>query len=376
MRRNCRIVLVRSNPVEPDSRVEKEVNSLIKAGFEVILVVWDRESNYLMKNSYKQLVDFKVKKVSFGAKATYGEGMKNFFAFVRFQISLFIWLIVNRHRYEIGHFCDFDTAFTGSLVCRILKKKYIFDIFDYLSTDAKSVISLILKKKEDKIITFSDATIICTEERKNQIKDAIPRKLAVIHNSPDKRNFTEVTTKTAGNKIKVVYVGILQQNFRLLEEMIDVISSMPEIELHIGGFGKLATFIEEMSNKYSNIFFYGRLQYTETLALEQECDIMTAIYDPTIGNHRFAAPNKFYEGLMLGKPLIMVKGTGMSKVVEEENIGELIEYSKEGFRRGLQRLIDRKAEWLAMHDSMVSLYERKYSWKVMEKRLIALYNVL
>ena len=34
---------------------------------------------------------------------------------------------------------------------------------------------------------------------------------------------------------------------------------------------------------------------------------MTAIYDPNISNHYYAAPNKFYEALMLGKPLIMVK---------------------------------------------------------------------
>jgi hypothetical protein len=32
---NTRIVLLRSNPVDPDSRVEKEVNSLTGAGYEV-----------------------------------------------------------------------------------------------------------------------------------------------------------------------------------------------------------------------------------------------------------------------------------------------------------------------------------------------------
>ena len=65
---------------------------------------------------------------------------------------------------------------------------------------------------------------------------------------------------------------------------------------------------------------------------------MLAIYDPEIENHRFAAPNKFYESLMLGKPVMMVKNTGMSQVVVENDLGVLIEYTAEGFREGLDSL--------------------------------------
>lgn len=370
-----RIVIVRSNPVEPDSRVEKEANSLVKAGFQVMLVVWDREKNYFVKTDNKLLENCEVKRVRFGAKASYGDGMKCFFPFVKFQVSLLIWLIVNRKKYDIGHFCDFDTAYTGSLACNLLRKKYVFDIFDYLSTDARKGMRLLVKRKEDKIINRSDATVICTEKRRLQIKDAMPHRIVVVHNSPERISLTEISKKTSGNRIKIAYIGILQEH-RLLKEMIDTVSEMTEVELHIGGFGKLEPFIIEAAKKNENIFFYGRLPYNETIALEKECDIMTAIYDPAIGNHRFAAPNKFYESLMLGKPVIMVRGTGMSEVVEQKKIGELIEFSKEGFRLGLQRIIGRKDEWSALHDIMVGLYEKNYSWTVMEKRLVALYNSL
>ena len=37
-----KIVIARSNAVEPDSRVEKEANSLAKAGYDVTILAWDR----------------------------------------------------------------------------------------------------------------------------------------------------------------------------------------------------------------------------------------------------------------------------------------------------------------------------------------------
>ena len=103
---------------------------------------------------------------------------------------------------------------------------------------------------------------------------------------------------------------------------------------------------------------------------------MLAIYDPVIENHRFAAPNKFYESLMLGKPVIMARGTGMSQVVEDNTIGVLIDYSKEGFADGINRLFEMKDEWPAMGNRMKALYQEQYCWDEMERRLIQLYAEL
>lgn len=54
------------------------------------------------------------------------------------------------------------------------------------------------------------------------------------------------------------------------------------------------------------IFFYGKILYYETLKLESSCDIMADLYDPSNPDNYYAALNKFYEALMLGKPLILV----------------------------------------------------------------------
>lgn len=305
-----------------------------------------------------------------GLKASFGDGIKNIIPFLKFQLFLFFWLIKHRKEYTIIHACDFDTAFTASLTTILTRKKLVFDIFDYLSTNATTIPQKIIKKLEDSIINKSDATIICTEQRKLQIKDARPKRLYIIHNTP---HILKNSVADKHKKIRIVYVGILQEH-RLILEMINVILRHPEFELHIGGFGKFEQKIEEISKQYTNIKYYGKLSYEKTLELESSCDIMTAIYDPTLGNHFYAAPNKFYEALMLGKPLIMVKNTGMSDVLLKNNIGICIDYSPESFEQGLEELVKLRNEWPSIHSKMRKIYNENYSWNVMEKRLVDLYN--
>ena len=124
---NKRVVIARSNGVDPDSRVEKEANTLAKAGYNVTILAWDRSENYKRRISEMQLTDSIVKKISFGAKAEFGAGLKSLKSYLVFQHRLFWWLIKNRSKYDIAHLCDFDTAFIGSKAAHICKKKVVFE---------------------------------------------------------------------------------------------------------------------------------------------------------------------------------------------------------------------------------------------------------
>jgi glycosyltransferase involved in cell wall biosynthesis len=372
------VVILRSNPVDPDSRVEKEADCLVKSGYDVKILAWDRSSKYRIKESVLNLSNGNAKIYRFGIPAEFGAGKKNLKAFILFQLRLFTWLFRNRDKFEIIHACDFDTAYTAYLCNKILKKKLIFDIFDFLFTDASGINSKfkkIIVYLQHQIINNADGTIICTEERKDQIRGSRPKRLGIIHNSPPLMNEKLPKKELNKSKVKIVYVGILQDN-RFLIELADVVKSISECELHIGGFGKYEEYFKQLSDEYTNIFYYGKLPYHKTLELENSCDIMTAIYDPLIGDHYYAAPNKFYESLMLGKPVIMVKNTGMSNVVTQYCIGEVIEYNKDSLKEAIINLIARKNEWQTISLKMKQLYKKQYSWSEMENRLLEFYDKL
>lgn len=370
-----KILIARSNSIEPDSRVEKEANALKKAGHEVILLAWDRARTHPYEIDSKQLLNSQVKRILIGAEAEYGVGMKSILPFMRFQFLLFWWLILNRSQYDICHLCDFDTAFIGSAAARLCHKKYVFDLFDYKRTNADTLKKKFYRYLQDHTINKADAVIICTEQRREQIKHTHPKSITVIHNSPPMVKIDRSICKSTSNRIKVVYVGILEER-RRLKDIAEVIQNMPDVEFHIGGFGQLHKYFTDLASQKSNIFYYGRIPYEDTLALENDCDIITAIYDLSIGNSYYAAPNKFYESLLLGKPTIMVRGSGMSQYVEQYDFGELIECSKDGIREGLTRLIQRKAEWPKMAVRMKKLYLDEFNWDTMEVRLAELYDSL
>jgi glycosyltransferase involved in cell wall biosynthesis len=368
------VCILRSNPVRPDSRVEKEAWSLAKAGYDVHILAWDRDTNIEEVSDFVYVADIQIPITRLGYKATYGEGMKNLKAYLSFQFSMRKWLC--KHDFDIVHACDFDTAFFSFAVIKRKREKFIFDIFDFLYGDPKGIVQKAVKKAQLLLINYADATIICTEERTKQIVGSTPRKLAVIHNTPASAQIKQCENKTQlTKKIKIVYVGILQ-DYRLLKEIAEAVALDNTVELHVGGFGKYEGFFKDMADEFGNIYFYGRLTYEQTLSLENECDIMLAIYDPAIENHRFAAPNKFYESLMLGKPVVMVKNTGMSHVVENNAIGVLIEYSKKGFVSGIYKLIENRNKWCDIGEKMKIIYQDKYCWDEMERRLIELYAEL
>lgn len=372
---NKRTLILRSNPIAPDSRVEKEAAALQEKGWDVTILAWDRRRNHKIVQEVKSIFGYKIPIILFGHEAKYGNGIKSLNAFLKFQINIFRWLFANKKEYDIIHACDFDTAFTSSIANLFLKKKFVFDIFDYIGGDRKTILQKILCRLQTWIINRSDVTILCTEERKKQIGKAKPKQTVIIHNAPPRiKMISDSLLAPINAKIKVCYVGILQ-DYRLLMEIPKFFINHSEYELHIGGFGKYEEFYKELSLKHDNIIYYGSLPYEETLKLENECDIMLAIYDPTIENHVFAAPNKFYEGLMIGKPLIMVNGTGMSYIVKKYNIGETIDYSYQGFEDGIFRITERRNEWPEITKKMKEIYNM-FSWDEMKIRLDTLYRDL
>ena len=374
-----RVVLIRSNPVLPDPPVEKAADTLIANGYDVSVIGWDRSSNIAYKTETLTLEHGTAEIVRFGIPAMFDGGIKkNLLPLSKFQIRLHKWLKKHRNEYDIIHSFDFDTGFIANKIARKYNKKLVYHILDFY-IDSHNVPGEYLKSKvknaEFAIINNADATIICTEKRREQIAGTDPQKLEIIHNTPKAVNrisdsFHKIKNST---RCKIVYVGILAGS-RFLREIIRFVEQDDRFEFHIGGFGIMENEVAEAAKKCERIFYYGKLPYDKTLSLEQSCDIMTAIYDPRVPNHKYAAPNKFYESLMLGKPVVMAHNTGFDEIIENNKIGCLIEFSEEGLSKGLNKLIDVQDEWDSMSVRMKKLYNEQYSWSEMERRLVNLYT--
>lgn len=369
------VILIRSNPVRPYPRLEKMANCLIKNGHKVHILAWDRDNDYNAKTEVLTLPSGTVNITRIGIKGQFSGGVKkNLKGLLGFQRFIKKWLYENKNSYDVIHAYDFDTGFTASRCAKRLCKKFIYDIPDYYVDShglKDTMLGKLIKRSEDSIISNADATIICTEERREQIRDASPRELVVIHNTPnieENGNLHYVES----DKLRIVYVGILGRT-RFIDKIAEVVAERNDCEFHIAGFGGgLEEYFKKKAEECDRIFFYGRLSYNQAIELEYGCDVMTAIYDPKVPNHYYAAPNKFYEALALGKPIIMARNTGMSKIVEANGIGVLIDYNTESLNEALDFLIQKKQDWDKISKKSKELYN-KFSWKTMEQRIKQLY---
>lgn len=370
------VILIRSNPVSPCPRTEKMARSLIKMGHDVTVLAWDRDAEYSPIEDTLDLNGDKCRIIRIGLKGQFAGGIKkNLKSLLRFQLFIFRWLCKHKKEYDVVHAYDLDTAYTAQKAAKISKKVFIYDIADYYSNGHGYIgtIAKITNFIENRVINRAYATIICTEERKEEIKDSHPKRLYVIHNTPDLEIKPYETEPH--ERLRLAYIGVFGKT-RFLTEITEYISKREDCEFHIGGFGaNMETYFIEMSEKYDNIFYYGKVPYQKTIEIEQKCDVLPIIYDPSLLNHIYAAPNKFYEALALGKPMIMAKGTGMSSIVEKYDLGETIEYNIEGLEKAIDNLIQRKTEWQDIGKKEKKLYESCYSWKEMESRIKRIYDL-
>ncbi len=375
-----RVVMIRSNPIRPYPRLEKMANAIRKMGNEVLVLAWDRVANYPPKKETLTLKDSKVRIIRVGIKGEFSGGFKkNAVGLIKFERFLYFWLKKHREEYDIIHAYDFDCGYVAAKISKKYGKKLVYDIADYYvdSHNLKgSFIGNIIERKEIAVINGADVTIICSEKRKKQICASKPKRLVVIHNTPDismEFDVEEKVIQSSSEKYKLVYVGVLGRN-RFIDKIAEVVGEREDCEFHIGGFGGgLEPLFEAYASKYKNVFFYGRIPYEQTIALEKECDALCAIYDPSVPNHVYAAPNKFYEALALGKPLLMARGTGMSEVVQEYGLGVVMDYSKEALSEAISSLIKTRDKASEIGQRAKELYVRQYSWTEMEKRINSLY---
>ena len=175
------VVLIRSNPIRPYPRLEKMSNCLAKNGHGVTVLAWDRDADYAPKEEMLSLKDTTVKIIRIGIKGQFSGGFKkNLKGLLKFQKFIYQWLKQHKAEYDVIHAYDFDTGYTALQCAKMFRKKMIYDIPDYYVDShgmQDSSLGRIVKRLEDSVINRADATIICTEERKNQIAGTKPKKL-------------------------------------------------------------------------------------------------------------------------------------------------------------------------------------------------------
>lgn len=364
------ILFIRSFTPDFDGKFNKYQQALGIQGIDWSFLGWDRSGeNFRSKYTDKCFL--------YPKKAPLGGGFKNVFNIVLWNIHIANFIIKHRKSIKTLHIIDFDSAIFAYPIGKFLKKQVIFDVYDKYTSMRK--LPHFLKKIADTYESFmiknADITILADSNRLKQhgIKST-PENLLILENVPSNIKLTESSTgrKSNDKNISINYFGVLEKNNRGLEDISKAVLNLPNYELHVTGYGELEAFFKSLSNNYPDkIKYYGPKNTLEGLSIAKNADIMLGLYYKHVPNHLFAAPNKYYEHLMLGKPLLTTTGTPPGIKIQEYGTGWAISEGSDNIERQLSSI---SLEDIQIKSSRArSLWESNYN-NYFDEAYVALYT--
>ena len=371
-----KILMVLSNPFIVDPRVYKEAISLSDTGHEVTVVFWDRHAEYPSEDRVKNVRVVGIR----------NKGLMKGLPHDLFRNPLWWWkaykkalgLYKSGYRFDVVHCHDLDTLQTGVWLKKRLNVKLVYDaheIFGYMIertmptcvAKVSFLIEKILIKNVDQVIT---------------VNEPLKTFFSKISGSPIDivMNCGEILTNTycppKNSLFTISYFGVLERS-RMFPEILDYIGTIDNIRFIIAGKKEgLYTEVETVSKKYKNIIFLGTIPYNQVVEKTLECNAILCMFDPVEKNNQVGLPNKIFEAMLTGRPVIVTKGLYYSKLVETENCGVSAAYDFEDVKKSIMMLRDNPQQCEELGKNGLSAAIREYNWERQKKTLLSVYERL
>lgn len=362
-----RIAVLRANP--KDASLGRLV-LILSRHYKVDCYLWDRQGDFVSSDKAKD-VRFVLCRIRSGFY-----DLKTIFKLFLFEAWLFCKLVFAD--FDCVHSIDLDTSIAGLLAARLRSKKFVYHCLDpyyaVLPEQWPAILGKVARHLEEYVISHADVFIITDMLRLRQHSGATPREVIEIANTPG-----PVTGKERAHnngRFLIGYIGSLVDG-RNLDMLIETVAELEdeEISLIIGGFGPLESRVKHLAGHHANVRYTGWMPYEEVLELEKQFDVFVHITDNRNEGQRWVSPNKLFESMVFGRPIIVGEGTLAAERVREIGNGVVIPYgSKTELKKAILMLRDNPHMRKEMGEKGLKEYEEKWNPAIMEKRLLEMYR--
>ena len=283
-------------------------------------------------------------------------------------------LLKKRKQFNAVHACDFDTMIPALLYRLFFGGIVIYDIYDCFSSSAPklSFLQRIIRKTDLFLLKQADLIIIADRERIKQmgLPESCQQKILVVENVPQ-TVFSEYTPKKLDfSKILLSYVGVFDYH-RGIENILKLVETNPRLILDIAGEGALKNDVIEASKRCDRIRYWGFVGYSDGLKLMQKSHFILGMYYKSNPEHYFAAPNKYFESLLLRVPLITTKDILLGDKVLTLNTGYALGETLDDLRAFFDKILEQeeyfREEYKILEYNCQALWQSKYANYCFEK---------
>ena len=327
-----RVVFLRSQLPETDSRLQRYLSLATLLNMTTHVLGWKRLGGEWKEEGSSVTLYSRVAKI--------GGGRANAVNLMFWNWFLLKWLVRHRREYELIYSVDFDTIIPAYIAAKLLGKRIVFDIYDKY-TDSRGVSGVfgrIIDFVEKYIAKKVDHLVLPHECRLEQLGIEGGGRVKILKNVPVVPGEDFFFENKVEGRIKISYVGILEEKHRGLEDLIEAVMLDDGFELVLAGNGPLRSYVLDKAAQCGRVVFCGEVPPLRALKIMAESNVISGMYYRSNRNHLFASPNKYYEHLLLGRPLLTTSGTPPGNDVEVMGTGFVINEGLDEIKKVLNEI--------------------------------------
>lgn len=370
-----RVVMFKSGNAFTDPRIAKEADALTRAGYEVIVLAWDRTG---VGGEAEPGRGWHVEHL--GPRAAHGGGVRNIGGFRAF------WREAGERAValdaDVLHCHDLDTA---PAALRAMKRaapkapRLVLDFWElYRESRMLPQHGLIgslargaARVLERRSIPRADFVITVTEGQVDYYRSLGAKRVVLVENAPVLGNYAPVERNKP--EFVVSFIGRMRY-VPALATLMRAVQPHPELGVLLVGGGPSADEIARLAGGLERIEVRGAVENCEVAALYRSCDAVYACYDISLGNWRTAFPVKVMEGMACGLPVIVTRGSWIAEYAEREGFGVAVDHDDVAdVERAIVALATNRMTAHEMGRRGRRIVEQELNWDAAAARLICAY---
>jgi glycosyltransferase involved in cell wall biosynthesis len=321
-RRVKRVIVSVTNDLATDQRVDKVCNTMLGMGFTVTLVGRRKtDSSGLEPRPYQ----------THRMRLLFEKGP---FFYAEYNLRLFFHLLIQRVDLLVSN--DLDTLLPNYLISQIRRIPVVYDSHEYYTQTPELVnrprVQRIWKIIERLIFPRLRDVITVNESISGIYESEYKVPVQVVRNIPKLEDYPVTETRNSlglpGDKHIILMQGAGINIQRGAEEAVEAMQFLDGCILLIIGGGDVIKIIKEKSKALDltgKIIFMPKMPYAKLRQYTANADIGLTIDKDTNLNYRFSLPNKLFDYIHSGLPVLASPLPEIKKIVEQYKVGSFIE---------------------------------------------------
>ena len=317
-----RVIVSVINDLVTDQRVNKSCLTLQKAGYEVLLV--GRKQRKSPEMDERPYASHRMKLLFEKGPCFYAE----------YNIRLFFFLLFHRANLLLSN--DLDTILPNYFVSKLKGVKMIYDSHEYFTETPELVnrpkVQRVWKCIEEFVVPKLDEMITVCDSIADLFREKYGVKCHVIRNIPPQKALPPKGDKAELGLPLDKHLLVLQGSGiniqRGAEELVQAMQYLDDCHLMIIGGGDVLPILKQMVvdlNIADRVRFLPRMSYAKMMAYTQNAELGFCLDKDTNLNYRFSLPNKLFDFIQAGVPIVASHLTEIEKVIRKYDLGLFIE---------------------------------------------------